>query len=484
MKKILLVDDDNDFRETLAIVLKDAGFLVAEAKDGCDASKELEKSSFDLAIIDIIMPKKNGYELIKELKGNCISIIAISGGGQFADVGSLLPVAKLAGADEVLKKPFTGEKIIELIKKTIGKIKTPSRVSVKKRSIKVLIVEDSPVKSELLTNILNSDTNIEVISSATSCDEVMAILKSTKPDIITMDINLPGLNGFQTTEKILRKYSIPIVIISSIRNINNNAELMEAMRRCGSLYFLDSPPYPGSSEYKKASQEIIRTVKLMSGVAAPIREPFSKTSYTNIPKVTYISSSPNTPENYDHLKMVAIGSSTGGPVVLKKILSGIPANYPYPIVIAQHIGSSFDSSFVKYLNSICKLKVKLAEHAKRVLPGYVYVAPGSKIIEIDKFHNFKISDPTKGQIYQPSISSLFKSVADSYLNSAVGILLTGMGKDGAKELKLMKDKGALTIVQNKESCVIFGMPGEAVKLEAFKKILSPEQILDLLLLLG
>ena len=343
-----------------------------------------------------------------------------------------------------------------------------------KNKIKVIIVEDSAVKVELLTHIFNSDPDIEVIGKVSNGKAAIRQIKEKKPDIVTMDINMPGMNGFETTKRILQECPVPIVIISSIRTKANRDIVAKAMLECGALHFLDTPPGPWHPDFDTASNNIIRHVKLMSQIKVFTRRQIRPIGA----RLHKTFKSPALPER----AIVAIGASTGGPQVLKQILKGLPSNFKLPIVIVQHISAGFDSLLVKNLDDVCDLKIKLTENREVIKPGVAYIASAGYNLEIDKSYRFThVPVPADYKGVLPSVDVFFSSVSNVYSSFAIGILLTGMGADGAKGLKIMKDKGAVTIIQDKESSTVYGMPGEAEKIHAQKFIMSPGEIIKFLL---
>jgi two-component system, chemotaxis family, protein-glutamate methylesterase/glutaminase len=344
---------------------------------------------------------------------------------------------------------------------------------VKNKKIRVIVVEDSLVKRELITSILNSDPDINVISCASDGESAIKCIKSKKPDIATMDINMPGMNGFETTKKILSECPIPIIMVSSTRTKENKEEIAAAMMKCGALQFIDTPPGPWHKDFDTAAKKIIQMVKAMSKVKIIKRHICNEKSHSkNNVNVTAKHSA----------AIVAIGVSTGGPPLLKDIISSLPKNFYLPIVIVQHIAVDFDSLLASHLNKSSKLNVTLAVHNDKITPGNVYIAPGNANFTITSDHKVFLEEtPLHYNAIVPSVDALFSSINNVYSNSAIGILLTGMGKDGATELKKMKDNGAVTIIQDKKSSVIYGMPGEAKRLEAEKYIMNPSEIISYLL---
>jgi two-component system, chemotaxis family, protein-glutamate methylesterase/glutaminase len=343
--------------------------------------------------------------------------------------------------------------------------------------IKVLVVDDSPVFRELLSYVLTSDPEIKVIGTASNGEEALKAIQQDKPDVITMDIIMPGMDGFETTRKIMETNPVPIIIVTgslNIREIGLSFKTTEA----GALTIVQKPRGIGHPGYEKDAKELIRMVKLMSEVTMVKR-------WTDKRKEALISGkSIEADKTSNGIKIVAIGASTGGPPVVRKILSGLPKNFSLPVLIVQHMSAGFIAGFAEWLNHTSALPVHVAVHNTEALGGHVYIAPDGVQMRVAVNGRVALAgDPPENGL-RPSVSYLFRSVANAYGSQAIGILLTGMGKDGAAELKLMREKGAVTIAQNRESSVVFGMPGEAVKIDAARYILSLEGILSLLTSLG
>lgn len=336
--------------------------------------------------------------------------------------------------------------------------------------IKVLVVDDSLIVQQIIVGILNSDKDIKVIGVANSGESAIKFIHKNKPDIITMDIIMPGMGGFEAIKMIMETNPVPIIVISGLSDNENMNKTFEAME-AGAVSVIEKPLEIKSDNFEKISENVIKTVKLMSEIKVVKR----RANYNKIK--TNVSS--RFKNSFTNIKLVVIGVSTGGPPVLQTIFSKLPENIKVPILVVQHIVPGFINGLIDWLSKSTKYPIHIAKQEEKVLPGHIYFAPDGFHMEIRPNNKVFLSNEEKENGLKPSVSHLFRSAADYYGKEVMGILLTGMGKDGAKELKLLKDKGALTVVQDKESSVVYGMPGEAVKLGAETYILSPEKIAEL-----
>lgn len=336
--------------------------------------------------------------------------------------------------------------------------------------IRVLIVEDSPVVSDFIAYILESDPDITVIGTASNGEEALKLARRKKPDLITMDIQMPGMNGIEATRRIMEESPTPIVIVTASHDtygVNTTFRALEA----GALTVVEKPMGINHPSFETNSKELIKTVKLMSEVRVVTRRPhlFKKNENGKTRDQRPIFSERN-------IKVVAMGSSTGGPAVLHLILSTLKRDFQVPILIVQHISRGFIKGLVEWLQKAAELEIQVARHGEYVLPGHVYFAPDD--VQMGVGHDNRIilgkDEPFFGTC--PSVSYLFRSVNRVYRENAIGVLLTGMGKDGAEELRLMREKGAITMVQDEKSSVVHGMPGQAIRINAAMHVLSPEMI--------
>lgn len=336
--------------------------------------------------------------------------------------------------------------------------------------IKVLVVDDSPLIQELMINILNSDNDIQVIGVVNSGEKAVKFLEKNKPDIITMDINMPGMNGFEATRRIMETHPTPIIVITALFNCKDVDTTFQAMK-AGALSVIEKPVVATEDGFRRASQEIINMVKIMSEVKVVRRK--SRPKDINTKPLNKVK---NTLSN---IKIAAIGVSTGGPPVLQTIFSKIPEHIQIPILVVQHMAPGFISELVGWLSQTTKQPIHVASQGEKALPGHIYFAPDGFHMGIRSNGQIFLSDTEKENNLKPAVSYLFKSIANYYGKDSLNILLTGMGSDGARELKVLRDKGAITVAQDKETSVVYGMPGEAVKLNAATYVLSPEKMAEL-----
>ncbi len=343
--------------------------------------------------------------------------------------------------------------------------------------IKVLVVEDSPVAQEFLVHILNSEPEIQVIGTANNGEEAVEAVKHKKPDVITMDINMPKMNGMEATRRIMETYPVPIVIVSAIWNPKEVETTFRAME-AGALACVSKPAGIGHPDHETTAKELIQTVKLMSEVKVVRRWPH----YRQVAAVPTISAPAevNIGRIPAEIRIVAIGASTGGPPVLQTILSGLSKDFSVPILIVQHMAKGFTKGLVEWLAQSTGFPVHIAADGEYLLPGHAYIAPDGLHMKVESSNRIALSKEEPEEGLRPSASYLFRSVSNVFGKNAVGVLLTGMGKDGAEELKSMREKGAVTIAQDKGSSVIFGMPGEAIKLDGATYVLSPDNIVEAL----
>lgn len=341
--------------------------------------------------------------------------------------------------------------------------------------IKVLIVEDSPTARELLEGILGSDPDIRIVGVARDGEEAVRAVETQRPDLITMDINMPGINGFETTRKIMETRPTPIVLVTASWDPRDVAISFRALE-AGALTILPRPRGPGHANHEDEAKDLIQTVKLMADVKVVRRWPRSGRTPKSRPDV------PLKPvASGDGVKVTAIGASTGGPMALSIILSGLPADFPAPVVVVQHIASGFLPGLIGWLSTLSPLSIEIGREGEGLKAGHVYIAPDGMHMTISRDHRIVLKEDPPENFLRPSISWLFRSIAEGYGSNGVGILLTGMGRDGADGLKRMYDAGATTIAQDEQSSIIYGMAAEAVRMDAVTRILPLDDIAPFLI---
>lgn len=340
--------------------------------------------------------------------------------------------------------------------------------------IKVLIVEDSPTAAELLTFIINSDPALKVIGWVDNGERALNFIKWETPDVITMDILMPKMDGFETTRRIMQTTPIPIIIVSANfkrEDVNKSFQAITA----GALDILEKPRGPDDPHFANMAKAILTAIKTVAG-AKLITRRFS----APLPPIPTVAATHSLPDISQPIEAIAIGSSLGGPQALSTIFSQLSAAFPVPIFVVQHISHGFTQGFADWLKEGSRLKVKIPQNQEQSQPNHIYIAPDNCHLEILKGGRIYLSNEPPDNGLRPSVGHLFRSMAKAYGSSGMGIILTGMGRDGVEDLLLMKKAGALTIAQDQESSLMFGMPKEAISIGAAKHVLSLQEIIQLL----
>ena len=333
----------------------------------------------------------------------------------------------------------------------------------------MLIVDDSNAVRMLLGHILDSDPQIRVIGAATNGREALEFVARKKPDVILMDVLMPEMDGFEATRRIMETYPVPIVICSAGSNTREAATLFRLME-AGAVACVETPVGREHKDFEETVANLLQTVKLMSEVKVVRRWPRRE-------KTSGASAPPLAPSRaHSAVQAVGIGASTGGPPVLQTILAGLPKDFPVPVLIVQHIASGFLTGLTEWLNQTTGLQIHIAAYGIQALPGHVYLAPDEFHMGVGAGIRLVLSKEERDNGLRPSVGYLFRSLAAVCGRNAVGVLLTGMGQDGAEQLKVMKDRGALTIVQDRETSVVHGMPGAAIALDAATAVLPADRI--------
>jgi two-component system chemotaxis response regulator CheB len=333
--------------------------------------------------------------------------------------------------------------------------------------IQVLIVDDSAVSRALLSGILQSEPDISVIGTASDGSEAVSLARLLKPDIITMDIHMPGIDGFEATRQIMEQSPVPIIIVSGVDNLSEIAASFRVME-AGALAVIPKPPSPDNPSFQAACQEIRTAVRTYVEVKVVRR-----TRTRPVPEKPQVK---KPPVSHAPVSLVVIGASTGGPPAVQSLLSRLTKPFPVPIMLVQHMSPGFIGGFAEWLSDSTGFPVRVAEPNEQMQPGFLYVAPDGVHTGVSSDLRVLLSHDPPEHSLRPSVSFLFRSVAENVGSSAVGVLLTGMGTDGSFELLMMHEKGSVTIIQDRESSIVYGMPGEALRIGAASYILPPEEI--------
>lgn len=332
--------------------------------------------------------------------------------------------------------------------------------------IRVLVAEDSAVTREYLVYLLGEDPALQVVGTARDGLEAVEGAERHKPDVILMDAHMPRMNGYEATRRIMERTPTPIVIVSASFDRDQLFTTFEALE-AGALTVVDKPPGPDHPAQAETARKLVEAVRLMSEVRVVRRWPRREHPAAAPPPLAR-------PDR--RIRVVAIGASTGGPPVVADILRGLPPGLGAPILLVQHIAAGFTTGLAEWLGQGTRLAVKVATANEPARPAAVYVAPEGVQLGITAQGRIRLADEPGEDGFRPSASYLFRSVAEAYGRSALGVLLTGMGRDGAAGLLRLRQAGGATIAQNEETCAVFGMPREAVRLGAAEYVLSPEQI--------
>ncbi len=325
------------------------------------------------------------------------------------------------------------------------------------KKIRLLIIDDSILIRTMIKSIVSTDPSIDVVGEATDPYEARDKIKQLNPDVITLDVEMPKMDGLSFLEKIMSLRPMPVVMVSTLTQ--KGADITIKALELGAVDYVAKPL---DLDLTVIGQELIQKIKVAS--TARIRQS-GRQGLARQSKKPLIS-----PEIYTR-KLIAIGSSTGGVESLYDIIYNLPVDCP-PVIIAQHISKGFSERFAIRVNKSCAITVKEAEHGEKLLMGTVYIGQGGKHITVKKSgHNFicQVLDDTEGESYRPSVDRLFCSVADVVGSDAVGVILTGMGKDGALGLLTMRGAGAATLGQDEASSIVYGMPKAAMMAGAVER---------------
>ncbi len=347
------------------------------------------------------------------------------------------------------------------------------------KTIRVFIVDDSAVVRQVLSGILNAEPDITVIGAASDPIFALEKLPNQWPDVIVLDVEMPRMDGITFLKKIMAERPTPVVICSSLTE--RGAETTMQAMSAGAVEIITKPKIGLKDFLLDSSHALVMAVRAAAQAnMSPLRPAAMKSAAApasqNIQDID--SAQGNQAMAKTTERIIAIGTSTGGTQALEVVLVNLPRVCP-GIVIVQHMPEKFTASFAERLNTLCQIEVREAKNNDRVIPGLALIAPGGKHMSVKRsgaFYHVDVIDGPLVNRHRPSVDVLFRSVAKFAGRNATGIIMTGMGDDGARGLKEMHDAGAITVAQDEQTCVVYGMPKEAVKLGAVKRVLPLQDI--------
>jgi len=335
--------------------------------------------------------------------------------------------------------------------------------------IRVLVVDDAPLFRKAFCALLGSDPDLEVVGAAKDGREAIELVQRLQPDIVTMDVNMPVLDGYEAVQQIMALCPTPIIIVTASPSKQDKQAVIKSLAM-GALDVVPKPDLRRAATDSAAVRELIAKVKELSSahvvrhVAALIRN--IRTAEQPVPAAPAAT------------RIVAIAASTGGPAAMARILSSLPAHLPATILVAQHIPEGFAHTLANWLDTQSELEVRVAEAGGSLIPSTVLFAPSGRHMRVTRARNIQLLDLPPVHGCKPSADVLLTSVAEAFGNRAIGIVLTGMGQDGASGLKAIRDRGGTTIVQDESTSVVFGMPRAAIEIGAADSVLPLDDIAD------
>ncbi|MCB9799680.1 MAG: chemotaxis-specific protein-glutamate methyltransferase CheB [Candidatus Omnitrophica bacterium] len=337
--------------------------------------------------------------------------------------------------------------------------------------IRVLIADDSALVAEMLWHVFDQDPEIEIVGVARNGVQAVELVEKLKPDILTMDIHMPEMDGLEATKQIMDRCPLPILILSASVFKFGTQKAFEALA-CGALDVMEKTCFEANSVDEESTLNLIERVKLLSRikVAIPVRE---KTVIGD-----YVQPSTEIDRSRENQRIIGIVASTGGPQTLAAILKKLPQSLPVPIVLVQHMTAGFSEGFADWLSKDTGHQVKVAEDHEMMQAGIIYLAPTGLHMKVVSKEKICLSDEDKVDGQKPSGTVLLESVAEHFEKNALGIVLTGMGRDGAQGLRAIRDRSGYTIAQDQQSSIVFGMPKEAIQMGAAREVISMHKMAD------
>jgi len=346
-------------------------------------------------------------------------------------------------------------------------------------SKKVVLVEDSPVALEILQRLLNSSPDVDVVGVARDGIEGLEVINRTQPDVICTDFLMENMDGLELTQRVMADDPRPILVISNFvrkTDVDNVFRLLQA----GAADVFPKPSTDSPTDYEQLKNALVTKIKVLSNMKVSVKRPGQSLNAKPVTSGAFSGNQPLMTNVSSRVKAIAIGASTGALPAIQKIVCQLPGNFPLPIICTVHVSTGVLSGLVNWLSTECPLRVKIAEVGESPAPGTVYFAPEKNDLELDARGKFIYSDCPETNKHCPSITATFKSIARFYGKATVGVLLTGLGRDGAEGLQAIAQAGGITVAQDDKGAA-FGMVKEAMSLDAVQQVLAIDKIAPFLL---
>jgi len=338
--------------------------------------------------------------------------------------------------------------------------------------VRLLVVDDSPSIRTVIRAMVEGDAGIRIVGEAGTGGEAVEMARRLRPGVILMDVQMPGMNGIEATGRIMASEAVPIIAFSAF-TWGGEAKASIEMLAAGALDVMAKPDLGGAGAVSDCSRVLRKKIRTASRVAVVrhLRGATAESRERGVPAI---------PSDGTCFEVLGVGASTGGPTALRELFSRLPADFPFPILVVQHITAGFTAGFVEWLRQQTPLDVRIANEEDRAVPGSILVAPEGRQLEALPGGAVRATSRKSRGVHLPSADTLLSSMASAYGRKCIGALLTGMGSDGAEGLLDIRRAGGFTLAQDKETCVVFGMPREAIRRGAVNRSMAPASMAELL----
>ncbi|MFN3653120.1 MAG: chemotaxis-specific protein-glutamate methyltransferase CheB [Armatimonadota bacterium] len=337
--------------------------------------------------------------------------------------------------------------------------------------INVMLVDDSPVALAMLKRLLAPSPEIRIVGTALDGVQALQLLGAARPDVLLTDLRMPNMDGVELTQRVMAEYPCPILVVSSTIRADDTTNAYPALA-AGALDVFPKPELGSTREFEAASQELVAKIRILSGVRVYRR----KAGAAPVAAASTAAPAAPGPDRRPRPRLVVIGASTGGPPALKEVLRQLPAGFPLPVLCVQHISKGFLTGLVDWLAQDCALPVRIGKPDELPAPGVVYFPPEDRHMELSPQGLLRFTEAPPVEGHRPSATVTLASAAERCGGAAIGVLLTGMGRDGAEGLLEIRRRGGLTFAQDEETSAVFGMPRQAIELGAVERVLPPVEI--------